>query len=141
MAGRNTAMPLFRRMTSCSCSHSRARSISLAWFLTSLLRVRSDVTAVHAQQLAQGRLASEQVRAPGSLWQRGEQVFHQPLGGSAAQLRGLHQRPPLALQRHLEGFGVPSAHTEASAAYPPSPRPSAARLRTIRRRRSGSACT
>ena len=64
-------------------------------------------------QLAEGRLR-QQVRAPASPRQTGEQMGQQTAGGYPSQLGSLFQCTPLASQRHLHGLRIPPPHPKAS---------------------------
>ena len=137
MAGRNTARPLFRRMTSCSCSHSRARSVSLAGSLTSLLSMRSELTAISNLPMVVTASRSVPRLPPGrveSRWSSSRRAAARR--NSAVFTNALHSRCSVTCK---VSASLPRTARLPPPPPPPSPRPSAAMLRTILLKRSGRA--
>ena len=89
MAGRKTARPLLSRMTSCSCSHSKARSSSLTGFLT--LAHQNQVGFDCLRSACRAVVSGQQIRTAAAGRQAGEEMIQQarrPLrAGSGPSLR------------------------------------------------------
>ena len=110
MAGRNTASPLWRRMTSCSCSHrgpvqepSRVPDPAL----------QHQIVCQRVKQLPEGGLGragpSPGFRPADS--RAGDRAGFRPL---APARRGLLESRPLALESDLHGLRIPLAERETS---------------------------
>ena len=115
MAGRNTVRPRFSLMTSCSCSHSRARSISLRSLRSSPFRLTSVSVALDGlHQLPESR-ADEQVATPtcpAGLWvSKWSSSRLAPLRRRSAMP---DQRGPFASEGHPDALRVVLAQREAA---------------------------
>ena len=135
MAGRNTVSPLLRRITSSSWSQSRARSSSLAGFLTMLFSTRSDsITCRSFPSVVSARRSVP--RLPGGR-QSSRCLSSRP--AASRRMRAICSSVPHARCSVTRAVSASRLRTVRLPAAPSSsPRPSKAMPRTMRNSRSGS---
>ena len=140
MAGRNTASPLLRRRTSCSCSHSMARSRSFERLSPSAILVlssKSDFSASISLPRVVSASRSVRWRLPGG---------RQPSKCSSRHCAAVRRRDAVSANTRQERCKVTRTVSWSRRRKPrlplpdPSPRPSAAMPRNRRQTCSGRAC-